>query len=162
MGGWITESNEYKEGTDTHSVWKVSGISDAQNAGKACLQSLYQFMTSTCWCNQTRTTWISIRELFVNSSYELRTLTTWKLSKYSVVPGSYFPVFSPNTGKYGPEITPYLDTFQAVSPKCGKSEESCSESEWSPYDDLEWNVFRAIVLKIVLRSRFWVNLKFLT
>ena len=23
-------------------------------------------------------------------------------------------VFSPNTGKYGPEITPYLDTFRAV------------------------------------------------
>ena len=32
--------------------------------------------------------------------------------------GPYFPVqysvFSPNTGKYGPDITPYLDTFQAV------------------------------------------------
>ena len=28
---------------------------------------------------------------------------------------SYFwSVFSPNTGKYGPEITPYLDTFHAV------------------------------------------------
>ena len=27
---------------------------------------------------------------------------------------SYFPVFSPNTGKYGPEKTPYLDTFHAV------------------------------------------------
>ena len=26
----------------------------------------------------------------------------WKVSKYG---------FSPNTGKYGPEITPYLDTF---------------------------------------------------
>ena len=26
----------------------------------------------------------------------------------------YFPVFGPNTGKYGPEITPYLDTFHAV------------------------------------------------
>ena len=24
-------------------------------------------------------------------------------------------VFSPNAGKYGPEITPYLDTFHAVS-----------------------------------------------
>ena len=24
------------------------------------------------------------------------------------------PVFSPNTGKYGPEKTPYLDTFHAV------------------------------------------------
>ena len=28
--------------------------------------------------------------------------------------GLYFPVFSPNTGKYGPEKTPYLDTFHAV------------------------------------------------
>ena len=28
---------------------------------------------------------------------------------------SYFwSVFSPNAGKYGPEITPYLDTFRAV------------------------------------------------
>ena len=25
-----------------------------------------------------------------------------------------FPVFSPNTGKYGPEIAPYLDTFHTV------------------------------------------------
>ena len=27
-------------------------------------------------------------------------------------------VFSPNTGKYGPEITSYLDTFHAVSVRC--------------------------------------------
>ena len=26
----------------------------------------------------------------------------------------YLSVFSPDTGKYGPEITPYLNTFQAV------------------------------------------------
>ena len=26
----------------------------------------------------------------------------------------HLSVFSPNAGKYGPEITPYLDTFQAV------------------------------------------------
>ena len=38
----------------------------------------------------------------------------WKVSKYGVTSGPYFPVFSPNTGKYGPEITPYLDTFHAV------------------------------------------------
>ena len=39
------------------------------------------------------------------------------MSKYGVISGSYFPVFggfSPNTGKYGPEITPYLDTFHVV------------------------------------------------
>ena len=28
--------------------------------------------------------------------------------------GPYFPVFSPNRGKDGPEITPNLDTFYAV------------------------------------------------
>ena len=45
------------------------------------------------------------------------------MSKYGVISGPYFPVFglntgiygvNPNTGKYGPEITPYLDTFHAV------------------------------------------------
>ena len=40
--------------------------------------------------------------------------TAWNVSKYGVISGPYFPVFSPNTGKYGPEITPYLDTFHSV------------------------------------------------
>ena len=40
--------------------------------------------------------------------------SAWKTSKYGVFSGPYFPVFNPNTGQYGPEITPYLDTFQAV------------------------------------------------
>ena len=26
----------------------------------------------------------------------------------------YLSVFSPNTGNYGPEVTPYLDTFHEV------------------------------------------------
>ena len=36
------------------------------------------------------------------------------MSKYGVISGQYFPIFGLNTGKYGPEITPYLDTFHAV------------------------------------------------
>ena len=45
------------------------------------------------------------------------------MTKYGVFSGPYFPVFwlnkeiysvNPNTGKYGPEKTPYLDTFHAV------------------------------------------------
>ena len=28
----------------------------------------------------------------------------------------FFRVISPNTGKYGPEITPYFNTFHAVLP----------------------------------------------
>ena len=30
------------------------------------------------------------------------------------ISGPYFPLFSPNTGECGPEITLYLDTFHAV------------------------------------------------
>ena len=33
---------------------------------------------------------------------------------HGVISGPYFPVFSPNTGKYGPETIPYLDTFHAT------------------------------------------------
>ena len=49
--------------------------------------------------------------------------TLREVSKYGVFSGPYFPVFglntgifvfSPNAGKYGPENTPYLDTFHAV------------------------------------------------
>ena len=36
--------------------------------------------------------------------------TAWKVSKYAVFSGPYFP----NTGKYVPEKTPYLDTFHTV------------------------------------------------
>ena len=41
--------------------------------------------------------------------------TAWNVSKYGVISSPYFPVFGLNTGKYGPEITPYLDTFRAVN-----------------------------------------------
>ena len=39
----------------------------------------------------------------------------YKVSKNGVFSGPYVPVFSPNTGKYGPEKTPYLDIFRAVN-----------------------------------------------
>ena len=42
-------------------------------------------------------------------------ITAWKVPKYGVISGSYLPVFSPNTQKYRPEITGYLDTFQVVN-----------------------------------------------
>ena len=48
-------------------------------------------------------------------SYEGR-----KVSKYGVISGPYFPVFgliyriNLRTGKYGPEITPYLNSFHSL------------------------------------------------
>ena len=40
--------------------------------------------------------------------------TAWKLSKYGVFSGSYFPVFGLNTGKYGPEETLYLNIIRTL------------------------------------------------
>ena len=41
--------------------------------------------------------------------------TARKVSRYGIFSGPYFPAFGLNTGKYGPEKTPYLDTFRAVA-----------------------------------------------
>ena len=55
---------------------------------------------------------------YLNSSRNFD--TAWKVSKYGVFSGPYFPVFGLNTetyskwGKYGPEKFSYLDTFHAV------------------------------------------------
>ena len=38
-----------------------------------------------------------------------------KKSKYGIFSGPHFPVFRLSTGKYGPEKTPYLDSFHAVT-----------------------------------------------
>ena len=54
------------------------------------------------------------------------------MSKYGVISGPYFPVFGltveiygmnfkKDTGKYGPEINPYLDTIHAVKYKVSLS-----------------------------------------
>ena len=48
--------------------------------------------------------------------------TAWRVSKYGVISGPYFPVFGLNTGKYGPEITPYLDAFHAIKEHLGWTE----------------------------------------
>ena len=52
---------------------------------------------------------------FANFGHEnFNPFTTRKVCKQGVFAGPYFPVFSPNTGKYGAEKTPCLDTFHAV------------------------------------------------
>ena len=45
----------------------------------------------------------------------LKITTAWKVSKYGVFSGPYFPVFSPITGKYGLKKTSYLDAFHTVN-----------------------------------------------
>ena len=44
--------------------------------------------------------------------------TVWKFPKYGYFSDPYFPVFSPNTGKYGPEKTPYFGHFSRSVNDC--------------------------------------------
>ena len=50
----------------------------------------------------------------ISNIYLTNIFTVLKVSKYEVFFGRYFPVFRLNTGRYGPEKTQYLDTFQTV------------------------------------------------
>ena len=65
-------------------------------------------------------------------------LTAWKVSKYEVISGPYFPVFGLNTGKYGPEITSYLDTFHAVvESQRGLSCVKCWNQIWTDFSQIK-------------------------
>ena len=48
------------------------------------------------------------------NSLTVKMYTAWKVSKYGAFSGPYFPVFGLNIGNYGPENSPYLDTFHAM------------------------------------------------
>ena len=65
--------------------------------------------------------------------------TAWKVSKNGVSVGPSFPAFWLNTGKYGPEKTPYLDTFHAVVYRRKRN----NETALFGYDEMHylWNPF---------------------
>ena len=55
---------------------------------------------------------------FTSRYLQKEPITAWKVSNKGVLSGPYFPAFGLNTeryGVYGPEKTPYLDTFHAVN-----------------------------------------------
>ena len=115
-------------------IWHPQSMSEA-------LYLLQQFLFSLVYANifyQTKLFFFrlihSLREVCQNkvfnnshAAFIWENTTARKVSKYEVISGTYFPVFglnteryfvslrfSPNAGKYRPEITPYLDIFHAV------------------------------------------------
>ena len=48
---------------------------------------------------------INYLKKYLRKSFLVSLHIAWKVSKYGVISGPYFPVFGLNTGKYGPEIT---------------------------------------------------------
>ena len=60
---------------------------------------------------------VQLYEVFVWNQISKQSIA-WKVSKYGVSSGLYFPLFGLDTWKYGPEKTPYQDTFHVVEVKC--------------------------------------------
>ena len=54
--------------------------------------------------------WLEAADVFRFATY-LFPITASKVSKYWVNSSPYYPLFSPNTGKYRPEATLYLTLF---------------------------------------------------
>ena len=50
----------------------------------------------------------------------------WHCVKSVQILSDFWSVFRPNTGQYGPEITPYMDTFHAVWDPNGSSVICCA------------------------------------
>ena len=55
------------------------------------------------------------KETYFRKIHRLTKSYSVKSAQIRSFPGPYFPAFGLNTGKYGPEKTPYLDIFHAVS-----------------------------------------------
>ena len=80
------------------------------------------------------------------------------MSKFGVFSGPYFPVFGLKTGKYGPEKTPYLDTFHTVfynqpnwNPFLLPSQ--ATVTMWKYFDTMQSISFKKNVLKYNLQSK---------
>ena len=65
---------------------------------ECCDKSVYGLLDKVILCDNSNG---------YNDEAVLLISTAWKLSKYRVISGQYFHVFSPSTGKYVPGITPY-------------------------------------------------------
>ena len=105
----------------------------AKFTGKTCARFSFLIKWHASICNFVRKgsstgAFLSVLRNFYNNLF-YRTIratysaTAWKVSKYGVISGPYFPVFGLNAEIYGvnnsvrnngTEITPYSDTFHAV------------------------------------------------
>ena len=72
------------------------------------------------------------------------------MPKYGVISGPYFPVFGLNTGKHGPEITPYLDTFHKVSEEIKYSSYVNTLHRQKPEKSATGNVMSVLALNCLI------------
>ena len=128
-------SSKFKSDTKENTTWNV--FHDFATTWTLVLERLARTCVNYCktkrfqkssslllYCKSNPLRFVSGKQslAFIMFSYEGS--TAWKVSKYGVFPGPHFPLFelnteiyskfNPNTGKYGPEKTTYLNTSHTV------------------------------------------------
>ena len=94
-------------GTPKHSTSLLSLVKNKRK-NKNSKKLPNTFLTASCqWSHCVKS--VQIRSYFWSVFSYIRTEYGDLLRRDT----EYLSVFSPNTGKYGPEIAPYLDTFHA-------------------------------------------------
>ena len=81
----------------------------------------------------------TLREKYPNTKFFL--VRTFPHSDWIRTDTSYLSVFSPSAGKYGPEKTPYLDTFHGVLVSVNPEEQPAAlqaDSEDANYCHMSW------------------------
>ena len=99
------------------------------------------------------------RSSFASDVWSLAcSFTAWKASKYGVFSGLYFPAFRLNTGKYGPEKNPYLDTFHTVicihahMHSCAFDAWAlCVFTAWAKANHCNMNAIRMLIIVMLLQ-----------
>ena len=123
--------------------WAIFSNITVRNHGRDALHCSNSVQKFSC---PLKIYFVNLNKSPVSFGY-VQTYTAWKLSKYGVFSGPYFTVFSPNTGKYGPEKTPYLDTFSCSATK----DTSKRKLNFSPYTDYE-NLLSLVHISMTLQN----------
>ena len=131
------------------------------------------------FCQHTSSMWLlkfNLQSKLIPSNFSEKEFfilkTAWKVSKYGVFSGPYFPVFGLNreiygvnlriqsqyTGKYGPEKTPYLDAFHAAEVSNFQKILVLSIQRVNRYRYLHYlNNFDECLIKLKLKETIWIS-----
>ena len=115
--------------------WNLSMRNATVNGGNIRKNTVY-------WDRDSRSVTYDQKPEATASEMPAQMYNMWKVSKYGIFSGLYFPLFISNTGKYGLEKTPYLHIFHIVVFQT----RLCLDST------LLWRISWLVISKVIWRS----------
>ena len=139
-------------------MWLAQKFKAIKNIPKFKILSTIKILKLTSYCRIWWKKYYVIWVFFSPLSTVSTTGTAWKISKCGAFSCPYIPVFGLNPEMQGPEKTPYLDTFHAVTRFCGDYDLHFYYHECQ--DFLKWlEIFQNIEKMVHPRETFWTHYK---